>query len=76
MKKDEKPDTLAVIDNYRQTYTHIHTYGHGDSMTNPAQRTESVKIYEEAWRIYSKLDFHSYNVVFAIVCKKDNCKQV
>ena len=45
MKKDERPDTLAIIDNYnfydRQTY--IHKYGHGDSMTDPAQRAESVK---------------------------------
>ena len=24
--------------------THIQTHGHGDYMTNPAQRTESVKI--------------------------------
>ena len=36
MKKDLKPDTLAVID--------IQTDGHGNSMTDPAQRAESVKI--------------------------------
>ena len=38
MRKDKKNDTLAVIDNYRQT--HKQTGGHGDSLTDPAQRTE------------------------------------
>ena len=42
MKKDKKPDTLAVIDNYIQTDRQ--TDRHGDSMTDPAQRAESVKI--------------------------------
>ena len=31
MKKDEKPDTLAVIDNYN--FCDKHTDGYGDSMT-------------------------------------------
>ena len=46
MKKDEKPDTSAVIDNYNfcDRNTDTQTDGHGDSMTNPAQRAESVKI--------------------------------
>ena len=46
MKKDEKPDTLAVIDNYNfyNRQTHKQTDGHGDSMTVPAQRPKSVKI--------------------------------
>ena len=39
MKKDEKPDTLAVINNYKRQ-----TDGHDDSMTDPAQRAESVKV--------------------------------
>ena len=45
MKKEEKPDTFAVIDDYNfyDRPTHIHTYGHGDYMTDPAQRAESVK---------------------------------
>ena len=41
MKKDEKLDTLAVIDNYYYYDRQIHR--HGNSMTNPAQRAESVK---------------------------------
>ena len=45
MKKGKKPDLLAVINNYHfyDGQTHRHTDGHGDSMTNPAQRAESVK---------------------------------
>ena len=43
MKKDKKSDTLAVIDNYN--FYDRHTYGHGNSMTDPAQRDESVKIH-------------------------------
>ena len=45
MKKDEKPDTLVIY----QTYTHkyIQTWqvaiAIGNSMTDPAQRAESVK---------------------------------
>ena len=35
MNNNKKPDTLAVIDNYKLL--------HGDAMTNPAQRAESVK---------------------------------
>ena len=40
------PDTLAVIDNYKfcDTHTGIHTDEHGDSMANPAQRADSVKL--------------------------------
>ena len=37
MKKDKQNYTFVVIDNYTQTD------GHGDSMTNPAQRAEWVK---------------------------------
>ena len=42
IKKDKKPDTLVGIVNYNfyDRHTYIHTYRHGDSMTNPA---ESVK---------------------------------
>ena len=45
MKKDNKPDTLAVLDNYNfcDRHTNTHTDEHGDSMTDPAQRAESVK---------------------------------
>ena len=42
MKKDKKYDTLAVIDN--NNFCDIQTDGHGDSMTNPARRAESVKM--------------------------------
>ena len=41
MKKEEKPDTLAVINNYN--FCDRQTDGHGDSMTNLAQRAQSVK---------------------------------
>ena len=41
-KERQKPDFLAVIDNYN--FCDKHTYGHGDSMTDPAQRAESLKI--------------------------------
>ena len=49
MKKEENPDTLAVIDNYNfcDIQTDRRTDGHGDSMTNPAQKAESVKINEK-----------------------------
>ena len=45
MKKDKKPNTSAVIDNYNfyDRQTDRLTYGHGDSMTDPAQRAKSVK---------------------------------
>ena len=36
---------MAIIDNYNMfdKYTYRHTDRHGDSMTDPAQRAESVK---------------------------------
>ena len=46
MKKDKKPDTLAVIDNYKfyDRQTHKQTDKPGDSMTDPAKRAKSVKM--------------------------------
>ena len=41
MEKDKNFVTLAVIDNYN--FCGIQTDKHGDSMSNPAQRPESVK---------------------------------
>ena len=41
MKKDKKPDTFTVIDNYN--FCDIQTDGHGNSMTDPAQWAKSVK---------------------------------
>ena len=38
MKKEKKHDTLAVI-------TDTQTGGHGNFMTNPAQRANLLKIY-------------------------------
>ena len=37
MKKDKKPDTLAVVNNYNfyDKHTDIHKDGHGDSMSDP-----------------------------------------
>ena len=45
-KKEKKTDTLAVSDNYIfcDRHTNTHTDRHGDSMTDPAQKAESVKI--------------------------------
>ena len=40
MRKDKKPDTFAVINRHTDTQPD----GHVDSMTDPAQRAESVKI--------------------------------
>ena len=39
MKKDEKPSSTITT-----FMTDIHAYGHGDCMTDPAQRAELVKI--------------------------------
>ena len=41
MNKDKKADISAIMNNYRQTDKH---YGHGDSMTDSAQRAQSMKI--------------------------------
>ena len=40
MKKDKKPDTLVVINFYY--FYDRRTYKHGDSTTNPAQKSKSV----------------------------------
>ena len=51
MMKDEINGTLAVIDNYNfcDMQTNRQTGGHGDSMTDPAQMAESVKIKIRKW---------------------------
>ena len=36
----------------------------------------NITINGTQWRIMKKLDCNSYNIVYAIVCKKDTCKQV
>ena len=43
-KNTRKTDILAVIKNYNfcDRHTHIHTYGLGDSMTDPAQRVQAA----------------------------------
>ena len=43
IKKDEKPDSLAVIGNYN--FCDIQTDIHGNFMTDLAQRAELMKIY-------------------------------
>ena len=55
MKKDGKPDTMAVINNYN--FCLKHTDGHGPSMTDPAQRADSVKI------LISKLNSKNFKVI-------------
>ena len=37
---------------------------------------KNIKINGAPWKINRKLDCQSYNIVYAIVCKKDTCKQV
>ena len=46
MNKDERSDPLAAIFNYNfyDTHAYTHTNGHRDSMTDPAQRAESVNL--------------------------------
>ena len=39
---DEKPDALALFDNYR--HKNRHADGHGVSITDPGQRAELVTI--------------------------------
>ena len=55
MKKDKKKLILwSFYDNYNfyDRHTHIYTYGHGKSMSDPAQRAESVKI--QHWKCNSR----------------------
>jgi hypothetical protein len=37
---------------------------------------KSITINNTNWKIKRKLDCNSYNVVYAICCKKENCKEV
>ena len=36
----------------------------------------NITINGTKWRLMKKLDCNSYNIVYAIVCKKDTCKQI
>ena len=35
-----------------------------------------VKINQKEWQLNNKFDCNTFNVVYAIICKKDYCKQV
>ena len=37
---------------------------------------QNITINGTQWRFKKKMDCNSYNVVYAILCKKDNCKQI
>ena len=37
---------------------------------------KQIKINRAPWNINRKLNCNSFNVVYAIICKKDTCKQV
>ena len=52
MKKKERKKPLAFINHFYDKPKNRHTDGHGDSMTNPAQRVESVKSRFFGWMIY------------------------
>ena len=62
MKKDQKSETFAVINNYN--FRDIQTDCHGNPMTNLARRAWSVKIIyallERKTIIYSGLAILSY----------------
>ena len=36
---------------------------------------KNIKINKKQWKLNSKFDCNTYNVVYAIKCKKDNCNQ-
>ena len=40
------------------------------------KKDKTVKINGEEWKINKQYDCNSYNLVYAIFCKKDNCQQV
>ena len=37
---------------------------------------KNITINGAQWRLQKKMDCNSYNVVYAIICKKENCRQV
>ena len=37
---------------------------------------KGIKVNSEPWRIERKLDCNSYSVIYAIICKKESCRQV
>ena len=37
---------------------------------------KNITINGAQWRLMKQLDCNSYNIVYAIICKKENCKQV
>ena len=36
---------------------------------------KSVKINNKEWKINKPYDYNSYNVVYAVICKKEKCKK-
>ena len=36
---------------------------------------KSVKIYQKEWRLNSKFDCNSFNVIYVITCQKDKCRE-
>ena len=36
---------------------------------------KTIKIGNKEWKINSKVDCLSYNVVYLLICKKDSCKE-
>ena len=58
MRKDKKPDTLAVLT--ITTYmTNTHTDRHSDSITNPAQRAKSLEEIKETFNICQTINILS-----------------
>ena len=69
MKKAKKPDTLAVIDNYNfcDKHTHRQTDGHGNSMTDPAQRAESLQLSDARFKALTcliNINLYLQNLLF------------
>ena len=65
MKKDKNADHLAIIDNYK--FCDKHTDKHGNSMTDPAQRAESMKMV-----VHPKVMIESLNLNLE-VSKSQKC---
>ena len=49
--------------------------GQNCTMCPYVKEGKTVKIGNKEWKINSKVDCMSYNVVYLLVCKKDNCKE-
>ena len=40
------------------------------------RQQKNQDIYGKYWKINQKVNCNSYNVVYEVICKKDNCREV